>query len=293
MPEAAPSGTPPTAALDPKPTRALALTEQSNNLPIIGELSPSESASGLGGTAMVSLRGRRLAAPFAALASCAVVLAASSPAPASAAGSSRAQLTALGRGASGAGRRARPPPVRAATCWPIQAQRRARSPRAAGTRHDPRLAGGQRPADRRRGTGTRHFPRATGQWPAVHGGQLFAGGAGGTARLRQMVALRSWPARPVAGGMRYRLSAWLGGDGQQCRRGDRDLPVRGWPGTRPAAPSARSAGVRPSADCTAGPPPARCRPQRPAPVILVPRDLADEHRRPVRAVRGLRPGGGR
>ncbi len=45
----------------------------------------------------------------------------------------------------------------------------------------------------------------------MHGGQLFAGGAGGTARLRQTVSLRSLAGRPVAGGMRYLLSAWLGG----------------------------------------------------------------------------------
>ena len=59
--------------------------------------------------------------------------------------------------------------------------------------------------------GTRHFPQATGSGPAVHGGQLFAGGAGGTARLRQTVPLRSPAGRPLAAGTRYRLSGWLGG----------------------------------------------------------------------------------
>jgi YVTN family beta-propeller protein len=54
--------------------------------------------------------------------------------------------------------------------------------------------------------GTPRFPPATGRWPLVPGGQLFAGGAGGTARLHQSVSLRrSGPA------MRYDLSAWLGG----------------------------------------------------------------------------------
>ncbi len=45
--------------------------------------------------------------------------------------------------------------------------------------------------------GTAGFPRATGRWPAVRGGQLFAGGAGGTARLRQLVRLRSAAGSPV------------------------------------------------------------------------------------------------
>src|SRR5579863_3531841 len=41
--------------------------------------------------------------------------------------------------------------------------------------------------------GTPRYPQATGQWPLVPGGQLFAGGAGGTARLRQSVSLRPPP----------------------------------------------------------------------------------------------------
>jgi hypothetical protein len=59
--------------------------------------------------------------------------------------------------------------------------------------------------------GTKNFPGTTRQWPAVRGGQLFAGGAGGTARLRQLVSLRSATGRPVPSGARYHLSAWLGG----------------------------------------------------------------------------------
>ena len=54
--------------------------------------------------------------------------------------------------------------------------------------------------------GTPRFPPATGRWPLVPGGQLFAGGAGGTARLRQPVSLRR-----SGSAMRYDLSAWLGG----------------------------------------------------------------------------------
>ncbi len=59
--------------------------------------------------------------------------------------------------------------------------------------------------------GTARFPAVTGQQPAVRGGQLFAGGAGGTARLQQVVSLRSASGRLVPAGTRYRLSAWLGG----------------------------------------------------------------------------------
>ena len=59
--------------------------------------------------------------------------------------------------------------------------------------------------------GTGHFPVATGHRPALQGGQMFAGGAGGTARLRQVVALRTPSGGPAPGGTHYRLSAWLGG----------------------------------------------------------------------------------
>ncbi len=64
--------------------------------------------------------------------------------------------------------------------------------------------------------GTQRFPPATGRWPMVPGGQLFAGGAGGTARLRQSVSLARAPgsangSRSHGAAMRYDLSAWLGG----------------------------------------------------------------------------------
>lgn len=61
--------------------------------------------------------------------------------------------------------------------------------------------------------GTARFPRPTGHWPAMRGGHLFAGGAGGTARLRERVALRTAAGRPVPAGTRYRLAGWLGGTG--------------------------------------------------------------------------------
>jgi YVTN family beta-propeller protein len=60
--------------------------------------------------------------------------------------------------------------------------------------------------------GTAGFPRATGVGPAVRGGQLFAGGAGGTARLQQVIRLRTAGGRRVPAGTAFRLSAWLGGD---------------------------------------------------------------------------------
>jgi YVTN family beta-propeller protein len=59
--------------------------------------------------------------------------------------------------------------------------------------------------------GAPHLAPATGHGPAVHGGSLFAGGAGGTARLTQAVSLRQAAGPPVATGTRYQLSGWLGG----------------------------------------------------------------------------------
>jgi YVTN family beta-propeller protein len=59
--------------------------------------------------------------------------------------------------------------------------------------------------------GTTHFPGVTGRQPAVRGGQLFAGGAGGTARLQQVLSLRSASGRIEPAGTRFRLGAWLGG----------------------------------------------------------------------------------
>jgi YVTN family beta-propeller protein len=60
--------------------------------------------------------------------------------------------------------------------------------------------------------GTPRFPSATGRPPELRSGQLFAGGAGGTARLRQVVALRSAAGTVPTAGTAFRLSAWLGGD---------------------------------------------------------------------------------
>ena len=58
--------------------------------------------------------------------------------------------------------------------------------------------------------GTAGFPRAAGAWPGSRG-RIFAGGAGGTARLVQDVPLLESSGQPAPSGTRYRLSAWLGG----------------------------------------------------------------------------------
>jgi hypothetical protein len=60
--------------------------------------------------------------------------------------------------------------------------------------------------------GTKHFPAATGRAPAATIGQLFAGGAGGTARLRQAVSLLSGQGTGPSPGTTFHLSALLGGD---------------------------------------------------------------------------------
>src|SRR5215831_9877635 len=59
--------------------------------------------------------------------------------------------------------------------------------------------------------GVPHLAQATGRWPAVPGGSLFVGGAGGTARLTQVVSLRQPAGPPLPGGTRYQLSGWLSG----------------------------------------------------------------------------------
>jgi YVTN family beta-propeller protein len=59
--------------------------------------------------------------------------------------------------------------------------------------------------------GVPHLAPATGRWPAVPGGSLFVGGAGGTARLTQVVSLRQAAGPLLPGGTRYRLSGWLSG----------------------------------------------------------------------------------
>ena len=61
--------------------------------------------------------------------------------------------------------------------------------------------------------GASRFPPATGRAPALKTGQLFAGGAGGTARLSQVVTLSSSTGTRPPSGTAFRLSALLGGSG--------------------------------------------------------------------------------
>ena len=88
--------------------------------------------------------------------------------------------------------------------------------------------------------GTSHFPGVTGQWPAVQDGQMFAGGAGGAARLRQLVPLRSSAGRPVPAGTRYRLGL-ARRQGTQPGRGDGGVRVCHRTGARTAGSSVRPA----------------------------------------------------
>src|SRR3984957_3075564 len=60
--------------------------------------------------------------------------------------------------------------------------------------------------------GTRLLPAVTGHGAAVTSGQLFVGGAGGTARLRQVISLRSASGSLPSAGSRYSMSALLGAD---------------------------------------------------------------------------------
>jgi YVTN family beta-propeller protein len=64
--------------------------------------------------------------------------------------------------------------------------------------------------------GTAGFPKATGAWPASRG-DLFVGGAGGTASLVQVARLGA-----VAAGTRFTAGAWLGG----TKTSDAELKVR-------------------------------------------------------------------
>lgn len=59
--------------------------------------------------------------------------------------------------------------------------------------------------------GTSGFPAVTGRAPAVRGGQLFSGGVGGTAVLRQDVVLTGAQGGPPRPGAEFELSGWLGG----------------------------------------------------------------------------------
>jgi YVTN family beta-propeller protein len=59
--------------------------------------------------------------------------------------------------------------------------------------------------------GTRGYPTSSGPYPAGRGGQLFSGGTGGTAVLRQDVSLRAPGGGLLRAGTGFALSGWLGG----------------------------------------------------------------------------------
>jgi YVTN family beta-propeller protein len=69
--------------------------------------------------------------------------------------------------------------------------------------------------------GTPGFPKAAGEWPASRG-RLFAGGAGGTARLAQTVPIAPAGSAPSKSALHYHLSASLGG----TKTSDAGLAVR-------------------------------------------------------------------
>jgi hypothetical protein len=76
-----------------------------------------------------------------------------------------------------------------------------------GRRHDSWLAGISGPAH---GGAVGHGRLPTAARPTSRG-RIFAGGAGGTARLVQNLPLRLPSGLPAPAGTGYRLSAWLGG----------------------------------------------------------------------------------
>jgi hypothetical protein len=80
--------------------------------------------------------------------------------------------------------------------------------------------------------GVPHLAPATGRGPAVPGGSLFAGGAGGTARLTQVVSLRQAAGPLLPGGTRYQLSGWLSGTVSSWATVKVRFPVGDGPGAR-------------------------------------------------------------
>jgi hypothetical protein len=85
--------------------------------------------------------------------------------------------------------------------------------------------------------GTKGFPAGGG---AGRGRQLFVGGAGGTARLRQRIALSAGSGGRIGSGVSYDLSGWLGGSASSHA----DVSVRflGGSGHRLASHSVRAVG---------------------------------------------------
>ena len=176
---------------------------------------------------MTRLHRRGLATALTALACCSAAVVAGAPS-AALAGSGRAVSDRAVSGRAVPGRAVRPRghlagpgpeqnwpatlrPGLAPTCWSIPARRPAQPQRGAGTVS--RSRAGRYPAACPPWCATEP---AISRWPPDSGPPCGAarcspGGAGGTARLRQVVPLRSPAGASLPGGMRYRFSAWLGG----------------------------------------------------------------------------------
>ena len=163
---------------------------------------------------MAGLRGRAVAASVAMLVSGAAVVpgAAVGPAAPAWAGPTLATARAAGAGTAAAARR---PAARPGRNLLLNAGAEAGAASARGwdsvTIPGWAVASGLPTVVR---YGTLRFPQATGRWPLVRGGRLFAGGTGGTTRLRQLIRLRRAGDQPAAPPVRYALSGWLGGNGQ-------------------------------------------------------------------------------
>jgi YVTN family beta-propeller protein len=154
---------------------------------------------------MTRILGRRLAVPLAALACCTTALAAASPGAGAATAGRAAPATAL---AALTGQRVAGPGTNLLLNPGAQTGAVSAQGWDAVTIPGWQVSSGLPTVVH---YGVPRLSPATGQWPAVPGGSLFVGGAGGTARLRQVVSLRQAAGPPLPGGTRYQLSGWLSG----------------------------------------------------------------------------------
>ena len=205
---------------------------------------------------MTRILGRRLAVLLAALLSCTAALAASSPGTGSAAAGPSARAAAP---AGSTGPHAAPPGTNLLLNPGAQTGAASAQGWDAVTIPGWQVSSGLPTVVH---YGVPHLAPATGKWPAVPGGSLFVGGAGGTARLTQVVSLRQAAGLPLAAGTRYQLSGWLSGTVNSWATVKVTFLSAAGAGARRAAPSATATPVTGS---PTGPPPARSRRGRPAP----------------------------
>ena len=237
------------------------------------------SAASLEAAAMNKLRWRHVAVPAALMCGAGALVVGSAP----------VALATAGQAVSRPGRSPGPGP----TCCSIRARRPAACPRRAGTPSRSRAGGS--PAACRPSCGT---ARRDSRAPPGAGRPCAAGSCSPAApAARHGCGSRSRCGRQAGhalpAGTRYRLSAWLGGTAPGAGPPCGDVPVRGRAGARRRAigspgRSWRTGGL--ASRTAAGPLPPRDG-QRPG--HAGPGHLADRHRRPGRAARGLRPGGRR